>query len=166
MGKRPAMAQNQRNVAFGILDGGVTVRNVARHFGVHPSTISRLRNRLRATGLVADRQRIGRPRKTSANEDRYVKVTSRRKRFLSALKLADRLFTSTGTRVTGQTIRNRLHREGLAGRRPYVGIPLTPQHARNRVNWATLHRRWRQQQWNTVFYYIFDSELLGYIGER
>lgn len=152
MGRRRAMPENQRNVAIGMLNGGVSVRDVARHFGVCPSTISRLKSRFNATGSVADRQRSGRPRKTSQHEDRYVKITSRRNRFMSAPKLASRLYTTTGTRVTAQTIRNRLNSEGLNGRRPYVGIPLTAEHARNRVNWATIHRRWRQGQWNNVLF--------------
>ncbi len=152
MGRRQAMTLERRNQAVGMLRGGMGVNAVARHFGVSGSTISRLRDRFDETGSVQDRQRVGRPRKTTPIEDRYVKLTSRRNRFISAPKLANHLYRTSHVRVSPQTIRKRLHASGLHGRRPYVGISLTRRHVELRLNWATAHRRWVQHQWNNVLF--------------
>ena len=41
--------------SMGMLDGGMNCRQVARHFGYSPSTITRLLQRHRETGSVNDR---------------------------------------------------------------------------------------------------------------
>lgn len=56
---------------------------------------------------------------------------------------------TTETEVSSRSIWNRLHNSFLCAR-PYFGAVLFPQHARNRLNWTNLHRRWIQRQWNNV----------------
>ena len=107
----------QRERAIGMLTDGMSARDVARHFQRHESTLSRLLNRFRQTGNVADRPRSGRPRKTTPREDRFLTTSSRRNRFLSSQKL--------GLRNATGTVRNRLLAARLKACRPYVGIPLT-----------------------------------------
>uniref|UniRef100_A0A8C5HEH9 Transposase Tc1-like domain-containing protein n=1 Tax=Gouania willdenowi TaxID=441366 RepID=A0A8C5HEH9_GOUWI len=51
-----------------------------------------------------------------------------------------------GTRVSRQTIRNRLHRFGLNARQPLQVTPLTPRHCRDRLQWAQDHVTWTMQQ--------------------
>ena len=68
----PRLSQYDRARAIGMLDVGISARDVAAHLQVHESTISRLRRRLRHTGSVADRRRSGRPRVTMPIQDRYI----------------------------------------------------------------------------------------------
>ena len=150
MGRRPAMSSEQSNKAIGMFRGGMGVRAFGLHFGVSASTISRLRDRFEHTGSVKDRPRSDRHRKTTDVEDRYIRVTSRRNRFMSAPKLADHLYATSHVRMTPQTIQSRLHSCGIYGRRPYVGITLTRRHEHVRLNWARAHRRHSQRQWNYV----------------
>ena len=65
--------------------------------------------------------------------DTLIPVLERRSRSCSAL---------TGTRVSVQTVRNRLHSAGLRARRPYVGVPLSQRHRQARLAWTRQHRRW------------------------
>ena len=97
------------------------------------------------TGSASDRQRSGRPRKTTPREDRYIVTTLRRNRFMSGSVIAARLRTATGLRISVNTVRNRLYSARLRARRPYVGLPLTPHHRETRLRWARTHRRWTQQ---------------------
>jgi len=69
------MTLEQRNRALGMLEAGMAVTHVARNIGVSHCTISRLRTKFNATGSFKDRPRTGRPRKTTANEDRYITLT-------------------------------------------------------------------------------------------
>ena len=119
------MTFEQRERAIGMLTAGMSVRDFARHFQRHESTISRLLNRFQQTGNVADRPRSGRLRKTSPREDRFLMTSSRRNRFLSSRKLSGLLRNATGTRICDRTVRNRLHAARSKACRPYVGIPLT-----------------------------------------
>lgn len=155
MGRRPGLTLDQRNVAIGMLTAGMMVKQVAQHFQVSESAISRLRTKFQQTGSVKDRPRSGRPRKTSRREDNYIVTSSRRDRFLSSTKLAGLVRNATGTRICARTVRNRLRAARLRARRPYVGVPLTIRHRQARLNWATAHRRWTRRQWNEV---VFTDE--------
>ena len=48
------LPQNQRQAAVRMLLGGQTQSAVARHFGVHKTTVSRLYRRLMLTGTTND----------------------------------------------------------------------------------------------------------------
>ena len=81
------MTFEQRERAIGMLTAGMSAKDVARHFQLHESTISRLLNRFQQSGNVADRPKSGRPRKSTPREDRFHSTSSRRNRFLSSRKL-------------------------------------------------------------------------------
>ena len=64
--------------AVGMLEAGHSQRQVAGQFNVTQNVISKLRNRYNQTGTVQERQRSGRPRCTTAREDRYLGLIARR----------------------------------------------------------------------------------------
>jgi len=66
-----------------MLEAGMAVTHGARNIGVSHSTISRLRAKFNTTGSLKDRPFTGRPRKSTANEDRYITLISRHNRFIS-----------------------------------------------------------------------------------
>ena len=78
MGRRRSLTLDQRNRVQGMLEAGMSVTAVARQIGVHHSTVSRLLSRWVATGSLRDQRRSGRPRITTAAEDWYIVLTSRR----------------------------------------------------------------------------------------
>ena len=79
-------------------------------------------------------------------------TSSRRNRFLSSTRIAGLVRNATGTRICAKTVRNRLQAAQLRGRRPYVCVPLTPDHRRIRLNWTRAHHRWTRQQWKQVVF--------------
>ena len=89
--------------------------------------------------------------------DTLVPVLERRSRSCSAL---------TGTRVSVQTVRNRLHSAGLRARRPYVGVPLSLRHRQARLTWTRQHRQWTNQQWATVLFTDESRFLLDMLDRR
>ena len=84
----PRLTSVQRERAIGMLQAGSSALTVARHFGVHPATISRLRSRHEATGSTADRPRSGQPRVTTAGDDRRIRLLHLRDRFRPATQTA------------------------------------------------------------------------------
>ena len=131
---------------------GLSVRAIARRLGKSPSVIQRLKDRWKITGRVQDRPRSGRPRKTTRQQDRHVVVTCLRDRSATARSLRDNLRTASNVTVCTETIRKRLREVGLKSRRPAVQVPPTRNHHNRRVAWATLHRRWTQNQWSKVLF--------------
>ncbi|GFU26743.1 transposable element Tcb2 transposase [Trichonephila clavipes] len=64
--------------------------------------------------------------------------------------LLQHLRSATGTTVSTQTVRNRLHGVGLYGRRPMVCVSLAAMHRRDHREWATEHVNWRRNKWSNV----------------
>jgi len=83
MGKNRSMTLEQRNRSLSMLEVGMAVKHEARNIDVSHCTISRLRTKFNTTGSLKDRLFTGRPRKSNANEDRYVTLISRHNRFIS-----------------------------------------------------------------------------------
>jgi len=93
------MKLGQCNRALGMLEAGMAMTHVARNIGVSHCTISRLRTKFNATGLLKDRPRSSRPRKTTANEDRYITLTSHHNHFASFQRITDHFYTTTRTMI-------------------------------------------------------------------
>ena len=68
----------------GMLNAGMSGTVVSRHFGCTRKTIERSRRRFRVTGNIADRPRSGRPRVTTAIDDRYIVLQHLRNKRLTA----------------------------------------------------------------------------------
>ncbi|GFV72287.1 transposable element Tcb2 transposase [Trichonephila clavipes] len=71
---------------------------------------------------------------------------------MNATLFQQHLRSSTGTTVSTQTVRNRLHSVGLYARRPMVCVKLTSRHRRDRKEWATKHVIWRRNEWSNVLF--------------
>ena len=69
---------------FGMQNAGVSATVVSMHFGCTWKTIERLRRRFHVIGNVADRPRSGRPRGTTAADDRYIVLQHLRNRRLTS----------------------------------------------------------------------------------
>ena len=93
---------DERNQAIGMLNAGMSATVVLRHFGCTRKTIERLRRRFLVTGNFADRPQSGKPRVTTAADDRYIVLQHLRNRRLTA--------AATGRQygIHTQTVRNRL----------------------------------------------------------
>ncbi|GFW44212.1 transposable element Tcb2 transposase [Trichonephila clavipes] len=89
-------------------------------------------NRFLETGSAGRRPRQGRRRAKTPNEDRYLVLTARRDRNMNATLLQQHLRSATGSTISTQSVRNRLHGVGLYARRPMVCIRLTSRHRRDR----------------------------------
>ena len=148
----PRLNKNQRLIAIGMLEAGLRHVDVAEHLGVSRGTITRLAARYRVRGTVDDLPRSGRPRVTTPVQDRHIRTSHLRYRFLPATSTAVVTPGRENDRISAQTVRNRLADYGIRARHPYHGLRLTPPRRRYRAHWAHQHLRWTQNQWNTVLF--------------
>jgi len=82
----PRLSENERNQALGMLMVGATKQHVANAFGCSVSTVTRLAQRVQATGSVRDRPRLGQPRVTTRRQDQQMRVNHLRNRFQTAIQ--------------------------------------------------------------------------------
>ena len=112
----PRLNNDELNQAIGMLSAVMSATVVSRHFGCTRKIIERLRRRFRVTGNVANRPQSGRPRVTTAADDRYIVLQHLRNRRLNA--------AATGRRQYGihpQIVINRL-RQNVQPIRAFRGI--------------------------------------------
>ncbi|XP_041369729.1 uncharacterized protein LOC121383702 [Gigantopelta aegis] len=143
---RRQLSLNDRGRAIGWLQDGHTQRSVAHRLNVSQSVIGRLWQRFRTTNSIQNRSRSGRPRSTTAREDRFLMITALRQRFVTPQRLRDQPRAATGNNVSDQTIRNRLRDQGLRCQRPVVRLQLLARHRRARLDWCRRHIRWNRGQ--------------------
>ena len=148
------LTEVQRRQVIALLMQGQRQQPVARHFGVHVSTIERLVRRLGENGRVADRPRSGRPRVTSQRQDRAIRLAHLRNRHLTATETTVNKVSSHNSRIHTKTVRNRLREFGLRARRPNVGLPLSRARRARRMAWVTAQspRRFPMRQCRRVFF--------------
>ena len=115
---------------------GLSSCEVSRRLRVNQSDVVRTWRRYRETGTVDDMRRSGRPKATTAVDDRYLRISARRNPESNATMLNNTFRAATGRRVSTQTIRNRLHDVQLHSRRPWRGPHLTPRQLAARYRWA------------------------------
>ncbi|GFV19044.1 transposable element Tcb2 transposase [Trichonephila clavipes] len=138
MSQRSHLTDSEAWGVVGRLEGGQTQAEIAQAIGVSQSVFSRIWNRFLEAGSEGRRPGQGRRRATTPNEDRYLVLTARRHRNMNATLLQQHLRSSTGTTVSTQTVRNRLHGVGLYARRP--------MDRRDRSEWTTeLEEKWMEQ---------------------
>ncbi|GFW25816.1 transposable element Tcb2 transposase [Trichonephila clavipes] len=130
MSQRSHLTDSEAWRVVGRLEGGKTQTEVAQAIGVSQSVISRIWNRFLETGSAGRRPGQGRRRATMPNEDRYLVLTARRHRNMNATLLQQHLRSATGTTVSTQTVRNRLHGVGLYARRPMSRFSVHPDNRR------------------------------------
>ncbi|GBO43094.1 hypothetical protein AVEN_104872-1, partial [Araneus ventricosus] len=104
------------------------------------------------TGSIKRKPGQGRPRATTATEDRYLSIIARCNRGATTSQLSRDLYAATGTRVSRVTVSKRLHETWLFAKRPAVCVPLTSTNRRVRLAWCKEHRDWSRDQWATVLF--------------
>lgn len=146
------LTQVQRERAIAMLQCNRSISEIARTFGCTRATVYALQRRFQQTGVTTDTQRSGRPRVTTPREDRHIRLSHLRNRFLTATVTAANM---QRRQISAQTVRRRLRGFGLCCRRPYRGPILERRHRQARLQWARQHLNWRRVDWNNV---IFSDE--------
>ncbi|GFU87297.1 transposable element Tcb2 transposase [Trichonephila clavipes] len=124
----------------------------------HKSVISRIWNRFLETESAGRRPEQGSRRATTPNEDRYLVLTARRHRNMNATLLQQHLRSATGTTVSTETVRNRLHGVGLYARRPLVCVRLTSRHRHDRRERIFI---WRDRVSTNNLAFVHESVRFG-----
>jgi transposase len=139
MRRHLTVEEASRAICF--LQTGLSQRQVGAQFNVSHTVIGRLWTRYQQTNSVQRRPKSGRPKSTTAHQDRRIAFLAKRNRMSSDVTLNREFCAASGVRISTQTVRNRLHASGLHARKPAVWPPLTARH-RNCLQFARRHANW------------------------
>ena len=145
------LSEADRNRIIGMLQAGLSKREVARRMNYTRATIYRTWARFEL-GNVRDLPRSGLPKVTIRNQDSYIRLTHARDRFKPATETARQTVGTHNRHISDKTVRRRLSDGDMKSRRLYVGPVLTRRHRRNRETWALNQRGWARQQWAGVLF--------------
>lgn len=135
-----------------MLAEGHTQRYAAEQLGVSPSVINRAYHRYLEDGLYGRRPGQGRRRITTPRQDRYLQLLARRNRQSTARSINMDFRRGAGVRMSNETVRSRLHEDGMNARRPATGPILIPRHRRARLDFARNHQHWQDGDWTPVLF--------------
>ena len=119
---------------------GLSSWEVSRRLRVNESDVVRTWGGTEIQGIVDDMHRSGRPKVTTAVDDRYLRISARRNPESNATMLNNAFLAARGRRNSTQTVRNRLYDAQFHSRRPWRGPHLTPRH----------HAAWYDEHKNTL----------------
>ncbi|XP_070183444.1 uncharacterized protein [Littorina saxatilis] len=149
----PRLSAIDRERAIGQLQAGNRPAAIANVMGVATSTICRLWTRFQASGSTWDGARSGRPRVTTARQDRAIYRQHLRQPFLPATETSRNTVGTHGAPISGTTTRRRLSANHMDCRRPARRTLLTAQHRQQRLQWGHEHLNWNQRQWRDILFY-------------
>ncbi len=150
------MTDAERWRAIGMLEAGMSLRAVGRHFGRSHTTIARLLKKTNTKGSVSHAG-AGAARHTTPRADRRLLRLVRGNPTLPAtlLRLIWDERSRRGNILSAGTIRSRLREQGLRSRKMRKRPKLSPAHVAWREKWAMQRVHWRVQQWRRI---IFTDE--------
>ncbi|GFV74141.1 transposable element Tcb2 transposase [Trichonephila clavipes] len=142
MARRNHLDDFTRGRMVGKLKERRTITSVAAEFGINKSVVLRAWKAFRTISTAVRKIGGGRPRTTTAGDDRYILLQAKRGRRPSASIISQQLSTATGRQVTRFTVAKRLHKGGLFAHRPERCHPLKVGHRHHRLQWCREHKNW------------------------
>lgn len=172
MARRAQLSTEKRAAIVALRRAGHSIREIARLENVSAHGVRFTVKRFAETGGNQDRQRTGRPMKTTKREDLFILVSSKRDRFKSARDLRAELLESGGTNISVTQVKSRLRRAGLFGRVSARKPFLREANRKKRLTWAKDHKDWTPADWRRVLFTdeskfeVFGSKRRLYVRRR
>ncbi|UYV60537.1 hypothetical protein LAZ67_1001440 [Cordylochernes scorpioides] len=137
MSLRNILADDLKWRAVGRMEAGQSQVEVAKWLNVNKSVVSKIWKQFIETGTIKRKEGSGRKRKTATSVDRYLVVTAKRHREMTAIQLSNEPSSATGTRISRQTAL-----EGFT-----KVLFMQDDQWRARLNWCLEHHAWTRDQW-------------------
>ena len=97
----PRVSNVQKARAIGQIEAGMLQKDVAERLGVSPGTITKWKQKFRATGEVKDRPRSGRPKIKTEQQDHYIRTLALQNRRRSSQSILRSVARRFNVRVSG-----------------------------------------------------------------
>lgn len=162
----PRIPEGRAWQVIGMWRAGRKQANIAHHLRMSQGTISKLIQRYRTHQHVRPGVSTGRPRKTTARDDRLLYQLCRRSRTKSASTLRDEWHRLINSRVSRPTVNSRLLSRGLRARRPAKKPLMTRDRKQRRLEWVQQHQNFQLRHWRHVLFSDESRILLHRVDGR
>ena len=152
--KNSQLTERERLRVVQLKSEGLTHRTIANLIGCTNSTVSSLMKKVNEEGTIRDRDRSGRPRKTTENDDRYLSILAKQDPTQTVKQLAETIATG-GASVSPNTVLRRLREKGIRSRIQRSKPLLTRVAAKKRLAFAKQYVSMPIEFWKKV---IFSDE--------
>ncbi|XGW04344.1 hypothetical protein V3C99_015479, partial [Haemonchus contortus] len=176
MVKKAETSEATRKTIVDMKEAGMRGATIARILKIPARTVSSILARFRERNTVSNAPRTGRPRSTSARQDKRIVRLSKADPTLTSVDIAAEINASDGTNISRRTVARRLNAAGLIGRRPAKKPLISPKNRKARVEFARRHQHWTSNEWSKVLFTdeskfnLFGSDGIKYVrrpsGER
>ncbi|CAJ0923773.1 unnamed protein product [Ranitomeya imitator] len=149
------LSKEKRVAIITLRNEGPSLRKIGKTLKVSPSAVAKTIKHYRETGSHEDRPRKGRPRVTSASEDKIFRVTSLRDRRLTAAQIRDQVNatqSSSSRHISTTTVKWRLCAAGLHGKIAAKKPLLRTGNKQKTLVWTKEHKEWTLDQWKSVLW--------------
>jgi len=155
---------------------GYSLAQIGKKLNCPKTSVFNVLKKKEETGLIINKQRSGRKRVSSASEDTFIALTSKRNRRLTSVDITQIVNISRPIKLSVTTVKRRLQEAGLNGRIAARKPLLSSKNKKKRLTWAFEHKDWTVEQWKNVMWTdeskfdIFGSKRKTYVrrkpGER
>jgi len=149
---RKEYSEDLRKRVITMNQDGFSMGKICETLHIPKASIQKMITKFNKEGTVANAPGRGRQRLTTKAEDRFIKRKIKKDRRESAVRLASELIDVLGKKISPQTIRNRLHEDGMHGRiarrKPFINA----RNRKKRLTWARKHRDVDSSFWEKVIW--------------
>lgn len=131
---------------------GISRAVVSDLFKCDPSTVSRIVSNAKTTGRIHRRKKKGRPRRTTAREDRMLVMASKKDPNMTSNEGARVIKHVSNKNISRWTVSRRLIQAGLYSRRAVRKPLMTAGHRKKRLLFARTYQSWTKQDWANVIF--------------
>ena len=140
---------------------GISRAVVSDLFKCDPSTVSRIVSKAKTTGLMHRREKKGRPRRTTAKEDRILVMASKKDPNMTSTEGARLIKDVANKDISRWTVSRRLTQAGLYSRRAVRKPLMTAGHRKQRLLFARTYQSWTKQDWANVIFPLSSSGIFS-----
>lgn len=156
--KTSQLTERERLRVVQLKAGGDSHRTIAQKVGCSNSTVSALIRKVNEEGTIRDKERTGRPRKTTMKDDRYIALLAKQDPCQTSKQIADTVSSGVAS-VSHYTVLRRLKEKGIRSRIQRSKPLLTRVAARRRLAFAKQYGAMPIEFWQKVILLHLWDEL-------
>ena len=152
MAKRQKLDYSVRQAVVKIHKEKHTIREISEKVKRSNSVFGRVVKSYNDTGKIVSAFKTGRPRKTSAREDRIMQRMSLKDLFKPCTEIKKVINSTSCVNVSRQTVSRRLQEKGLFNRTPRKKPLVSSKKKKKRLEFANRYVIWTYENWAKVFF--------------
>ena len=145
------LSEFQKGRLCGLLEAGMTIRDVAQRMQISPSTVHKWWNQYLNEGNVKRKEGSGRRSLITVRQKANLILLVKRNRFKPTTVIAQEWIRANNLNCSLRTARRLVLKAGYRSRYPAIRIPLGFQHRAARLQWAREHENWNNE-WHSILW--------------